>query len=66
MEAQMAALDDKITAIQSVIAQVQTDLAKLIADFHASSGQAPTAAQLAALDKIASDLGVVDTQAKAE
>lgn len=64
VENQMAALDDKITAIQTAVSQLGTDLATVIADLKAS-GQAPTADQLAALDAIVSSLQGLDTTVKA-
>ncbi len=64
MEAQMSALDDKTAAIVTAVTQLGTDLAAAIADLKANSG-APTTAQLAALDNIATSLTSMDATVKA-
>lgn len=61
----MAALDDKTAAIKAAVTQLGTDIATLAADLKAS-GAAPTAAQLQALDDIATQLTGLDTTVKAE
>jgi hypothetical protein len=68
MEAQMAILDDKITAIQTVITKLGTDLAKVVTDLHTAlaNGAAPTPAQLTALDDIVTKLTAVDVTAVTE
>jgi hypothetical protein len=67
-EVLLSALDDKTAAINAAITQLGIDLTKVIADLRAAvaNGQAPTPAQLAALDAIATSLTTLDTQAKAE
>jgi hypothetical protein len=67
-EVLLSALDDKTLAIQTAITQLGTDLTKVISDLRAAiaAGGPPTAAQLAALDAIATSLTTLDTQAKAE
>lgn len=63
----MAALDDKITAIQTGLSQLGQDLTKAIADLKAQiAAGGPTADQLAALDAIAAKVSDLDAQAKAE
>lgn len=66
MEAIMAELDDKIAAINAAVAQLKTDLTAAIADLKSKIGTPVTPEQLAALDAIATSLGALDTQAKAE
>jgi hypothetical protein len=66
-EHQMSELDDRITTIQTAVAQLGTDLTAAIADLKAKIGAGqPTDAQLSALDAIATSLTSLDTQAKAE
>lgn len=63
----MAALDDKIAALQAAVSQLGTDLTAAIADLKSKIGAGePTADQLAALDAIATSLTALDAQAKAE
>ena len=63
----MGILDDKITALQTAVSQLGTDLTAAIADLKAKiAAGGPTSDQLAALDAIATSLTALDTQAKAE
>lgn len=67
MEANMATLDDKITAINAAITQLSTDLNQAIADLKAAiAAGGPTTAQLSALDAIAASLGSLDTTVKSD
>lgn len=59
----MSALDDKTAAIVTAVTGLGKDLSALIDDLKANNG-APTAAQLQALDDIATSLTALDTQAK--
>lgn len=60
----MSALDDKTAAIKTIVTQLGTDLAAVVADLKANNG-APTAAQLQALDDIATQLTGEDAAVKA-
>lgn len=60
MENKMSALDEKITAINAAVSKLGTDLTTLITDLKSNTG-APTAAQLASLDTIASALTSLDS-----
>lgn len=61
-EKHMSVLDDKITAINTAVTKLGTDLSTLITDLKSNSGAgAPTAAQLASLDTIAQALTSIDS-----